>query len=215
MCFQYVAVDSIAASVTRVCSQSAITTSDRVIVAERPRLRRAPTARPRCPHAHRHRRLPTSIPATRSNSTSIPITSTALKETPLGGTSAMATDPRAHGNNPTLPRSPHRTLLRALRHHSKTASPSGPTILILRTQRSRSSARTRLAPMERAGASASPLTRTDSITFQEIVGSLIYHGPLTIGPERGASTQHQELPIMAVTCANTSRHHDPIRLSAP
>ena len=44
---------------------------------------------------------------------------------------------------------------------------------------------------------------------------MIYHGPLTIGPEQGASTQHQELPIMPVTCANTSRHHHPIRLSAP
>ena len=70
----------------------------------------------------------------------------ALNETPLGGTSAMDTDPRARSNNQTHPRSPHRTLLRALRHQSETASPSGPTILILTTRRSRSSARTPLAP---------------------------------------------------------------------
>ena len=31
----------------------------------------------------------------------------------------MDTDPRAHGNNPTRPRSPHRTRLRAHRHQSK------------------------------------------------------------------------------------------------
>jgi hypothetical protein len=57
--------------------------------------------------------------------------------------------------------------------------------------------------------------KPELITFREIVGSLIYHGRLTIGSEHGGSGQHQELPIIVLTCTNTTGHHDPIRLSAP
>ena len=43
----------------------------------------------------------------------------------------------------------------------------------------------------------------------------IYHSPLTIRPEPGQMTQHRELPVMALTCANTTERHDPERLTAP
>lgn len=63
----------------------------------------------------------------------------------------MDTDPRAHGNNPTLPTSPRRTHLRAHRHQSKSDVTERPHHSHPVNQAIKIATSTRLAPKEIGG----------------------------------------------------------------
>jgi hypothetical protein len=67
--------------------------------------------------------FPMSRPATLTTRTSISYLPTACRRRPPRGTSAMETDPRAHGTNPTLPGPPRPTDLRAHRHGGRAGRP--------------------------------------------------------------------------------------------
>src|SRR4051812_21633576 len=81
-----------------------------------------------------------SRPATRSNSTSIPTTSSSGDDgwTPPGGTSARTQTHALYGSNQGHPRTPRHTPQRARPRQCVTTSPDGPCILIPKRGDSRS-----------------------------------------------------------------------------
>src|SRR3954447_10752413 len=89
-----------------------------------------------------------SRPATRSNSTSIPTTSSSGDDgwTPPGGPSARTQTHALYGSNQGHPRTPRHTPQRARPHQCETTSPDDLAILIPKASDSRSRADTPHAP---------------------------------------------------------------------